>query len=302
MIDIAINYSRQAAKLYESGQIQLDYFKCPAWDDLIAEARAVLPAYVHFPLRVGRGIVMDTEKKAPADFSRIEKLLTMSDTPCVNIHFSPFDSDYPEIAYDSLATNDIELVVENSIKAINQLVEKFGADKVLVENVPSVKHSHMLCALYPDVITRVIDETNTTLLFDISHARLSAHRLGMNEYQYIRGLPLKQVQEMHVTGITRIDETHLDMLNERGLSDTIFHKLAGELIDHVPFTPPDWDITAWAFEQIHSGAWRKPWVVAFEYGGVGGVFEALSDSATIADQIPRLYRMAKNRHLSHNSA
>jgi uncharacterized protein (UPF0276 family) len=300
MINLAINYSRQAAELYQSGQIQLDYFKCPAWEDLITEARAILPTYVHFPLRVGRGMVIDTEKKQEADFDYIEKLLKMTDTPCVNIHLSPFDTDYPEMSYDTLATADIEVVVENSIKAIRQLVARFGADKILVENVPSVKQAHMLCALYPDVITRVIDETSTTLLFDLSHARLSAHRLGMNDYQYIGGLPLKQMQEMHVTGISRVDDTILELLDERGLSNTIFHKLAGELVDHVPFTPLDWDMTAWAFEQIHFGAWRSPWVVAFEYGGVGGVFEALSDTRKIAEQVPRLYRMVKHPHPIHD--
>lgn len=298
MMNVAINYSRQAADLYTSGQIQLDYFKCPAWEDIIAEARAILPAYVHFPLRVGRGIVINTEKKAEADLDNVEKLLKMSDTPCVNIHFSPYDTDYPEMAFDSLDSGDIDKVVEHSIKAIETLASRFGADKILVENVPSTKSTHLICALYPDVISRVIDETRTTLLFDLSHARLSAHRLGMNEYQYIRGLPLKQMQEMHVTGITRIDDNMIQLLDEKGIHDSIFHKLAGELIDHVPFTPLDWDMTAWSFEQIHSGAWGKPWVVAFEYGGVGGVFEAMSDSLKIAEQVPRLYRMVKHQHLT----
>lgn len=294
-MNVAINYSRQAARLYQAGEISLDYFKCPAWADLIAEARAILPTYVHFPLRVGRGVVIDTEKKQPADFSHIESLLKISDTPCVNIHFSPYDTDYPDMPFDSLSTDHIERVVEASITAINHLVKHFGAENILVENVPSMKHSHLLCALYPDIITRVIEETNTTFLFDISHARLSAHRLGINEYQYIRGLPLKCLREMHVTGITRVDDDLLARLNALGLSDTVFHKLAGELVDHVPFTPPDWEIVAWAFEQIHTGAWGKPWIVAFEYGGVGGVFEALSDTEQIRQQVPRLYQMVKHR-------
>lgn len=297
MINLAINYSRQAAHLYMSGQIQLDYFKCPAWEDLVTEARAILPTYVHFPLRVGRGVIINTEKKAEADFAEIEKLLKMSDTPYINIHFSPYDSDYPEIPFDSLASADIDKVVDYSMKAIDTIASHFGRDKILVENVPSQKHTHMLCALYPDVIRRVIDETNTALLFDLSHARLSAHQLGMNEYQYIWGLPLKQVKEMHVTGITRIDESMIQLLDDKGIHNTVFHKLVGELTDHVPFTPLDWDMTAWAFEQIHTGAWSRPWIVAFEYGGVGGVFEAMSDSLKIAEQVPRLYRMVKHQHL-----
>ncbi|MCL4255007.1 MAG: hypothetical protein KJ043_14680, partial [Anaerolineae bacterium] len=96
----------------------------------------------------------------------------------------------------------------------------------------------------------------------------------------------------------RIDDSMIQMLDDKGIRDSIFHKLAGELIDHVPFTPLDWDMTAWSFEQIHSGAWSKPWVVAFEYGGVGGAFEAMSDSLKIAEQVPRLYRMVKHQHLT----
>lgn len=51
----AVNYSTEGAELLRQGQIELDLFKCPAWPDLLPEARALRLAHVHFPLIVGSG-------------------------------------------------------------------------------------------------------------------------------------------------------------------------------------------------------------------------------------------------------
>jgi hypothetical protein len=37
-----------------------------------------------------------------------------------------------------------------------------------------------------------------------------------------------------------------------------------------------------------AGAWPAPSIVAFEYGGVGPVFEWRSDVDVLAEQLPRL--------------
>ncbi len=39
---------------------------------------------------------------------------------------------------------------------------------------------------------------------------------------------------------------------------------------------------------IHRGEWAEPWIVAFEYGGIGPIFEWRSEPTFIAEQIPRL--------------
>jgi hypothetical protein len=37
-MNLAINYSHAAARLIQSGQIDIDYFKTPDWDWLVNEA------------------------------------------------------------------------------------------------------------------------------------------------------------------------------------------------------------------------------------------------------------------------
>ena len=51
----AINYSEPAAQLQATSTIQADYFKCPAWPDVVKKAHQQLPSYVHLPLIVGQG-------------------------------------------------------------------------------------------------------------------------------------------------------------------------------------------------------------------------------------------------------
>jgi hypothetical protein len=60
------------------------------------------------------------------------------------------------------------------------------------------------------------------------------------------------------------------------------------LCDHLPMTQADWDLTQWAMERVHVGAWRRPWAVVFEYGGVGPWFSAVTDAPTLARQLPQL--------------
>jgi hypothetical protein len=62
-------------------------------------------------------------------------------------------------------------------------------------------------------------------------------------------------------------------------------------------TEKDWEFAAWMMEQVHHGAWGHPWTVAFEVGGINGLFEAVADKEVLAEQIPRLYSLV-NGHVS----
>jgi hypothetical protein len=55
MINLAINYSPQAAQLMAECRIEFDYFKCPDWPGMISEAQKLKPVAVHFTLIAGNG-------------------------------------------------------------------------------------------------------------------------------------------------------------------------------------------------------------------------------------------------------
>ena len=46
--------------------------------------------------------------------------------------------------------------------------------------------------------------------------------------------------------------------------------------------------------QIRAGRWSRPWIITFEYGGVGPLWEALTDADALRTQVPRLRRIVAN--------
>ena len=115
--------------------------------------------------------------------------------------------------------------------------------------------------------SRVVEETGCGLLLDIAHACMTAHYLGMDTQEYFAKLPVHQIKEMHFAGT---------------------HTVEGLLTDHLSILPEDWTRLDWVLKHIQSGEWSQPWLLAFEYGGVGEAFTWRSDPAVIADQVPRL--------------
>jgi hypothetical protein len=55
----------------------------------------------------------------------------------------------------------------------------------------------------------------------------------------------------------------------------------------------DWDSLGWALDRIAAGEWAEPWIVAFEYGGIGPLFEWRSERAVIAADVPRMMAMVQ---------
>jgi hypothetical protein len=83
------------------------------------------------------------------------------------------------------------------------------------------------------------------------------------------------------------------MALEAGIDEHFIARFNGHLLDHLPMTPADWDFTTWAMDQVRSGAWAEPWVVTFEYGGVGSFWEMVADRDVLARQVPRLHQLVK---------
>ena len=158
-MQFAVHYSHASADLLAREQIAFDRFKCPAWPDLVREARQIAPVYVHFPLTIGRGIgdAWDEERNSPPDWAAFERLLVETDTPFVNLHLAPHERDYPGIPRLSLDPAHTELVAERLLRDVRGVVARWGADRVIVENVPE-EPGRMRAAYLPEVVRRVVAE------------------------------------------------------------------------------------------------------------------------------------------------
>jgi hypothetical protein len=143
----------------------------------------------------------------------------------------------------------------------------------------------------------VIEESGCGFLFDVSHARLAAQDLDLSAGEYMGELPVEHTREIHVTGIQRLDGHWIDAARQAEVDAATIRTFAGKPSDHLPMTDKDWEFAAWMMEQVHRGAWGRPWTVAFEVGGIGGLFEAVAAKEILEEQIPRLHSLV-NGHVS----
>ena len=260
-MQLAVNYSSQAEALRREGRIELDCYKCPDWPDLIRQAREVRPIYVHFPL--------NTRSLGEVDWAQVEHLLADTGTPFVNLHLIARPEQFP-------AGVDSERVAEALVAEVHTVTRRFGAERVMLENViyRGAGDQRMLRAVVePAVIRRVVEETGCGLLLDTAHAWISAEGLGLDPREYLSQLPVRSLREWHITG-TQHDGT--------------------KWRDHMPLRAVDWDLVEWVAAQIASGEWGKPWIASLEYGGIGPIFEWRSDTAVIAEQVPRLLHLVQS--------
>lgn len=260
-----INYSTQAAVLLQHGHLPIDRFKCPDWPDLISEARKLLPVAVHFNLHAGRG------KLKKKDLEWISRIADETQTPYINLHLEAKSSDYPHIPVNSNLVGHRQFILDQMLIEIDAALRYFDRERLILENIPyrSMGQALRVC-VEPELINKVIEETGCGFLFDIPHARISAHYLGIDERDYIQSLPIARIRELHFTGVHRFDDW---------------------LQDHLPALKADWELLEWIVNKIQMGDWPSPWMLAFEYGGVGEKFSWRSSAAEMELHGKRLHAL-----------
>src|SRR5688572_25558973 len=119
----AINWSPEAAELLNDGAIEIDMYKCPTWQDVVQQAQLQRPAYIHFPIVIGRN------QQNEWDFAAIENWLKTTDTHVVNTHIVTSKPHFTE----DILLDDLSNAL---IKEVEILVGQFGAERVTIENCP----------------------------------------------------------------------------------------------------------------------------------------------------------------------
>lgn len=263
---LAINYSEAAESLIKQGSIPVDLFKCPDWTWLVEKASHVLPVIVHFDLQLGNNNLDQI------NWQVVDSLFMSTSTLYINLHMEPEKKHHPDIPPESADPIHKEKIIEIILRELQFLQSRYAADQIIIENAiyrasggKVIKPGVLL-----DVINNVFDEINCGLLLDISHARISARSLGMDEKEYISNLPVQRLKEIHFTGL---------------------HCKNGKWIDHLPILEEDWPILEWVLAEIKAGTFSQPWLIVYEYGGVGEKYHDRSDPQVIATHVPRLYEM-----------
>jgi uncharacterized protein (UPF0276 family) len=191
------------------------------------------------------------------DAARItQERLEISNSPWYSLHlgFSAEEVDFYDEAMQALSPlQPRELVLERCINRLKQFNALLPVP-ILIENLdynPTLAYEYV-CE--PAFIQQVLSETDTELLFDLAHARVTAHAFGMTVEDYIDQLPLEKVRQIH--------------LNRPGWRE-------GRLLDsHLALEDDDYQL----FERILQRC--QPWSITLEYN---------HDSDLIPLQIERLW-------------
>jgi uncharacterized protein (UPF0276 family) len=266
---LAINYSSQASRLLTEGRIYIDIFKCPDWEWMIDEAIGQCPVSIHFTLTAG------DRSLNRLDWENVSRLLKKTNTPFVNLHLESRIGDFPEIPADTVDPSHHQQVFEVLLGDVQLAIQHFGPERVIIENVPyrGISGKVLRPSVETKIITAIQETTGCGLLLDISHARMAAKALGMDEKMYMIQLPVSALRELHFTGL---------------------HQRKHQLQDHLEILDTDWPVLDWVLERVRMGEWARPWMLAFEYGGEGEKFSWRSDPDVIERQVPRLYEKIKN--------
>jgi uncharacterized protein len=255
----AVNYSAPLIQLLKANAVHIDLIKCPDWAGMLKEAEPYRPITIHYDMDAGFGHTFN------CDFSRIIDLKNSTFTPHINTHLVTPRHFNPH--------HQTELQKINTLwrEEIQFMINHVGAEAVALEHFPfTTTTPNIRPAADSQIFSEVIADTGCMLLLDLAHARITADTLNIDVKDYIRALPLDRLVEMHVTGIK---------------------PFGGILTDHFAMDEADWNLLSWALKEIKAGSWRKPEIVAFEYGGVGKTFVWRTDIDVIRTQVPKLYEM-----------
>lgn len=187
------NYSKELIDLLKSDVNICDYIKIGAFGNtqaLLDKAYSKKPLLIHGFGWFERGGMPDL---GILDYNRMNDELQQYESPFVGMHIMAFDKDC------DVNKNIVEHIISN----FQEIQESLDVP-LLLENMDYSEYytyeTTVKETVYPLTIKKVIEASDAYLLFDLSHARVSAYQLGIDIYDYIDALPLERLKEIHFSG------------------------------------------------------------------------------------------------------
>lgn len=264
---LSVHFSPDAAELLAEGRIDCDTFKVPDWDEVIAAASELRPVEVHFPLQLGASL------PAESGLDRVAELLERTNTPRLNLHVAPSRERFPDLAVDDVGQSARKLVLDGLLADLAPFAERFGAENLMLENLPyrGPERGLLRAGVDAELLGSLLAASGCGLLLDVAHAVITAATLGIDVDDYLGELPTATLVDLHVSGVRELD---------------------GSARDHMPLSAQDWELIERVFLRVATGDWPVPRSVALEYGGIGPVFAWRTDSEVLAAELPRLAQLA----------
>lgn len=200
-MELSVNYSEEVKELVEEGKINfIDYLKLfsingdlSPFDYCVSKGKVLFHGLIGDGSNIARKDFLENR-----DWELQKKYFVESQIPFVSFHIS--------LGYKNVEFEDEASTIETIKRNVDGIRKLFDYD-VLLENMPLGKEdSQFFFLARPEFISRVIKETNTYFLLDIAHARAAAYALDISYEQYIKGLPLDRLMEIHLSGCNLRDD------------------------------------------------------------------------------------------------
>lgn len=135
-------------------------------------------------------------------FSYLEKIKEQkSDLKLISFHMAS-GCTHPRLIEGVFQVGGTELsrdeMKDNAAENVSRFRDIFGETTIAVENnnfYPTAAYNYIAD---PDFIAEVADENNLSFLFDIAHAKISAHNKQMEFEEYKSILPLSRMIQVHI--------------------------------------------------------------------------------------------------------
>jgi uncharacterized protein len=236
MINLAANDSSALRGLLRKINPPLDFVKVALERDLetqLSSARSLRPVLLH-----GCGDFWRIGMPELPNLERLQGWIKNSQTPYLSVHLDV----QPEDLTHPTPGAALERIAENA-----QALRQATGLEVLLENVAHYAWSERpRFVTDPTWIKAALEISESGLLLDIAHARVSAQQRGECTEAYMAALPLTGVQEIH---------TSAPRMEQDGLRDR-----------HLGMEQADFDWLEWVLTQTPNVQ-----TITLEYGGIPDV-------------------------------
>lgn len=150
-----------------------------------------------------------------------------------------------------------------------QQVQEFLGRQILIENISSyVTYAHSTIPEW-EFLTAIAEQSGCGILLDVNNVYVNATNQGFNPHTYLKAIPAKLVQEIHLAGFTTsiIDgkEVLIDTHSTRIMPAVWdLFRLANQLYGIKP-TIIEWDTDLPTLEKLTLEAWRAEAIIKEYY-------------------------------------
>lgn len=175
----------------------------------------------------------------------VNQVMKWTGFPYLSTHLESRVSYFPELKeFQHHRNHNVYHALKKHFADTIQRIKAKIAVPLVLENFPYYRWwDHFRWGSEPEFIREICEETDCDFLLDVSHARCSAWHMGKDVFEYINGLPLDRLKEIHLAGST--------MRGAEGLRDT-----------HTALVKEDYHIYEYLLQKT------KPAVITIEYGGM----------------------------------